>query len=101
MTDRSFVKQIAKEYKVSQKSLMKYLDIIELGLKTMVPKLEPNQKIKVCDLTFSTKIVKEHLGRNLRTKEECIVPDLKRPKIKISLDWIRLMNIESEKSRKG
>ena len=33
MTNKDFVKRISKKFNVSQRSLIKYLDIIELGLK--------------------------------------------------------------------
>ena len=42
MTNKNFIKKLSKKFNVSQASLVKYLDIIELGLKEELGNLEDN-----------------------------------------------------------
>lgn len=90
MTDKNFIKKLSKEFGISQASLKKYLDIIELGLKQELMNLEDNQKVKVLDFTFQTKTTQEKIMRNPKTNEKVTVKPKKKLRITQSSDWKRI-----------
>ena len=92
MTNKDFVKRLSKKFKVSQRSLIKYLDIIELGLKEELGDLEDGQKLKVLDFTFETKTTREKFMRNPKTNEKVLVTPKKKLRITQSSDWKRIFN---------
>lgn len=90
MTNKNFIKKLSKKFNVSQASLVKYLDIIELGLKEELGNLEDNEKLKVLDFTFETKTTKEKTMRNPKTNEKVMVKPKKKLRITQSSDWKRI-----------
>ena len=92
MTNKNFIKKLSKKFNVSQASLVKYLDIIELGLKEELGNLEDNEKLKVLDFTFETKTTKEKTMRNPKTNEKVLVKPKKKLRITQSSDWKRIFN---------
>lgn len=90
MTNKNFIKKLSKKFNVSQASLVKYLDIIELGLKEELGNLEDNEKLKVLDFTFETKTTKEKTMRNPKTNEKVLVRPKKKLRITQSSDWKRI-----------
>lgn len=90
MTNKNFIKKLSKKFNVSQASLVKYLDIIELGLKEELGNLEDNEKLKVLDFTFETKTTKEKTMRNPKTNEKVLVKPKKKLRITQSSDWKRI-----------
>ena len=92
MTNKDFVKKLSKKFRVSQRSLIKYLDIIELGLKEELKNSENGQKLKVLDFTFEIKTTKEKIMRNPKTNEKVLVNPKKKLRIIQSSDWKRIFN---------
>lgn len=92
MTNRDFVKRVSKKFKVSQRSLIKYLDIIELALKEELGEMQDSQKLKVLDFTFETKTTREKTMRNPKTNEKVLVKPKKKLRITQSSDWKRIFN---------
>ena len=92
MTSKDFVKRTSKKFKVSQRSLIKYLDIIELALKEELGNLQDNQKLKVLDFSFETKTTREKTMRNPKTNEKVLVKPKKKLRISQSSDWKRIFN---------
>ena len=92
MTTKDFVKKISKKFNVSQRSLIKYLDIIELGLKEELRDLKDGEKVKVLDFTFETKTTREKTMRNPKTNEKVLVKPKKKLRITQSSDWKRIFN---------
>lgn len=92
MTNKDFVKRLSKKFNVSQTSLIKYLDIIELGLKEELGNLPTDQKLKVLDFTFETKTTREKFMRNPKTNEKVLVKPKKKLRISQSSDWKRIFN---------
>lgn len=92
MTDKNFIKRLSKQFGVSQVSLKKYLDIIELGLKQELINLEGKDKLKVLDFTFETKDTEEKIMRNPKTNEKVLVRPKKKLRITQSSDWKRIFN---------
>lgn len=90
MTSKDFVKKVSKKFNVSQASLIRYLDIIELGLKEELGNMADNQKLKVLDFTFETKTTKEKTMRNPKTNEKVLVKPKKKLRITQSSDWKRI-----------
>ena len=90
MTSKDFVKKVSKKFNVSQASLIRYLDIIELGLKEELGNMADNQKLKVLDFTFETKTTKEKTMRNPKTNEKVLVRPKKKLRITQSSDWKRI-----------
>lgn len=92
MTNKDFVKKLSQKFNVSQRSLFKYLDIIELGLKEELNNLQDGQKLKVLDFTFETKTTREKTMRNPKTNEKVLVKPKKKLRITQSSDWKRIFN---------
>ena len=92
MTNKDFIKRTSKKFKVSQSSLIKYLDIIELALKEELGNLQDNQKLKILDFTFETKTTREKMMRNPNTNEKLLVKPKKKLRITQSSDWKRIFN---------
>ena len=92
MTNKDFIKRTSKKFKVSQSSLIKYLDIIELALKEELGNLQDNQKLKILDFTFETKTTREKMMRNPKTNEKVLVKPKKKLRITQSSDWKRIFN---------
>ena len=92
MTNKDFVKRLSKKFNVSQTSLIKYLDIIELGLKEELGNLPTDQKLKILDFTFETKTTREKMMRNPKTNEKVLVKPKKKLRITQSSDWKRIFN---------
>ena len=95
MTNYDFIKRTAKKFKVSQKSLQKYLDIVELALKTEIPFLEDGEKLKVMDITFEKKTWKERIARNPKTNTYKFSPSKTKIKLYWSSDWRRIFKLKS------
>ena len=92
MTNKDFIKRTSKKFKVSQSSLIKYLNIIELALKEELGNLQDNQKLKILDFTFETKTTREKMMRNPKTNEKVLVKPKKKLRITQSSDWKRIFN---------
>lgn len=92
MTSKNFIKKVSKKYNVPQTQLIKYLDIIELGLKEELKNLSEDEKLKVLDFSFETKTVNPRKMRNPKTGENVITKPKKKLRITQSSDWKRIFN---------
>lgn len=92
MTSKNFIKKVSKKYNVPQTQLIKYLDIIELGLKEELKNLSEDEKLKVLDFSFETKTINPRKMRNPKTGESVITKPKKKLRITQSMDWKRIFN---------
>lgn len=92
MTSKNFIKKVSKKYNVPQTQLIKYLDIIELGLKEELKNLSEDEKLKVLDFSFETKTINPRKMRNPKTGENVITKPKKKLRITQSMDWKRIFN---------
>lgn len=79
---KQFIKQMAKNGHTTQLACREYLN---LALDTFYKLLREGNEIKLYGiLNAKVKKTPERMARNLQTGKECIVPERKRVKIKIS-----------------
>ena len=96
MTSGKFIKKIAKEYGISERTLHKVLNAVEIGMKQWF--VDGDEPLKVCDLTFSIKIVPEHWGRNVYAGIPQRVAPCSKIKDKMSKDWTDLFRLYRDNS---
>ncbi len=79
---KDFIDHMAESGGKTKKSCREYLDLV---MGTFYDLLKEGKTIKFCRiLSAETKITPERPARNPQTGEECIVPERKRIKVKIS-----------------
>lgn len=71
MTSKDFVRDVAEKYSLTQKEVREVLDACE---ETLKEKLIDGEVVKVLDITFETKSVPAHTGRNPQTGEAVEIP---------------------------
>lgn len=92
MTSKDFIKRVATNNKVSATSVTRYLDMIELELKSYLKDCPDADRVKVLDFTFECQDIGERKSRNPRTGEAVMAKPYRRLKIIPSADWKRVFH---------
>jgi DNA-binding protein HU-beta len=88
MTNKTFIEALAAKTGSTKKATKEFVDAFEVVLKETVV----SGKVKVADLTFTTKDMPARKGHNPVTGESIDIPARKRLIVKPSLDFKALIN---------
>ncbi len=87
---KEFMNRMAENGQVTKKSCREYLDLM---LDTFYEFLEEGETVKFYGImSAEAKTIPERMARNPQNGEECIVPEHKRVKIKVSETVLRNLN---------
>ena len=81
ITKNHIAKHVASHINISKKDSLRFLDYLLNKIKNNLNKAD----VKINKFgTFTTKVTPKRLGRNPATKEEFIIPSIKKPAFKVS-----------------